>query len=239
MRIVELFHDENHPESSNVDLWVKEYNHRSQKLPAYKGLDLPDLDSFDLIFLHGGEQHLWNKDADPWLHAEVNYIRRVLMNKKPVIGFCLGSQVIADALGVEIYQDKEIEFGWGQVMVRPEARGHMILKGLEAGFISFMWHQDHYELPPHCMSLAFTHQAANQIFVSNNLPAVGFQFHPEYSQEIVNNYYRTYWGTEFLKLKDSPPIDDFIKESNSLPDTYSLFRQLLNNTVKYLALETR
>ncbi len=237
MRIVEFFHDEDHPELSNIDLWIQEYNHQSQKALVYKGDNFPELDSFDLILLHGGAQHLWNKDADPWLHVEVDYIRKVLKANKPVIGFCLGSQIIADALGAKIYPDEAIEFGWIKVIVKPEAEGHVVLKGLEEGFVSFMWHRDHYELPENCVSLAYTSTAANQIFISNSMPAVGFQFHPEYTREIVKTYYQTYRGTEYLELPHSLPIDEFNKNTDALPDTYLLFRQLLNNAVRFLNLK--
>lgn len=239
MRIVEFFHDEDHPDVSNIDLWIQEYDHQSHKVLVYKGQELPAPDTFDLILLHGGAQHLWNKEADPWLYEEVDYIRKVLMMGKPVIGFCLGSQIIADALGAKIYQDKEIEFGWTRVVARPESEGYVVLKGLEEGFVSFMWHRDHYELPENCVSLAYTSAAANQIFISNSVPAVGYQFHPEYTREIVKKYYATYSGTEYLKLPDSLSADEFNKETDTVPDTYGLFKQLLNNAVSYLSMEDR
>ena len=112
MRVVGFIHDQDHPEVSNIDLWAQEYGYQSKRIFVYENHGFPEFDSYDLIILHGGAQHLWDKEADPWLYQEVRYVREALRKNKPVIGLCLGSQIIADVLGGKVYRAEEKEVGW-------------------------------------------------------------------------------------------------------------------------------
>lgn len=233
MRILEFIHDEDHPEFSNIDIWVKENpGFTTTKIHAYKGFQKPELDSCDLILLHGGTQHIWDKDSDPWLYEEIEFAKEALHSGKPVIGFCLGSQIIADMLGGEVYKAEEREIGWFRVTTRNEYSSHCMLNGLKPAFTTFLWHSDHYRLPQECISLGFTKAAPHQIFVSNALPAVGFQFHPEYTKEIIR-YYFEMCPEEFKKeSRYAVKTVGFLEELDLMPDTYHLFKQLMKNSVE-------
>lgn len=234
MRILEFIHDEDHPEYSNIDLWVEENKgFATQKILVYKGFDIHSIDGCDMIILHGGAQHIWNKNADPWLYDEMKYISEAVKKGLPVIGFCLGSQILAEILGGEVYESEENEIGWLRICISQQHRDHIILKGLEDGFEAFMWHSDHYRLPPGCTSLAYTEAARHQIFISDKAPVAGFQFHPEYTKEIIRfsyeNYYEEYWkGGRFVVGKEG-----FLEDLQQRPETYHTFRRLMLNTIAF------
>ncbi len=103
MRAVELVHDTDHPAAdSNFDLFIRaRVESQTMRMKAYKG-EFPAFSDFDLLVLHGGSQHLWDKGADPWLAREVAFVRKALEHGKPVIGFCLGGQILAEALSVPV-----------------------------------------------------------------------------------------------------------------------------------------
>lgn len=238
MRILEFIHDEDHPEFSNIDIWVKENEGFStRKLHAYKEFKKPEPDSFDLILLHGGTQHVWNKAAYPWLCEEAEFVKEAMLNGKPVAGFCLGSQIIADILGGKVYEADKRELGWYKVIPKQGGREHCLMKGLETGFTTFLWHSDHYVLPEYCNSLAYTEAAPHQVFSSYALPAVGFQFHPEYTKDIIM-YYFYMCPEEFRKEgRYAENTESFLEEFYRMPDTYPLFRKLMNNTIEYFKNE--
>lgn len=234
MKLLELIHDYDHPEApSNVDLWAERYNAATKRHYAYKDANYPDMGSFDLIIIHGGSQHLWNKEDDPWLAEEIDFIKKALGEGKPVIGFCLGSQIISEARGGRVFHSDEKETGFYHVAPYPEAMKHPILRGFENGFSTFEWHSDHYTLPEEFITLAYTEAAKNQIIASASVPAAGFQFHPEYTKKIIAEYAQCFndecWRTE----KGQAGLEDFIKAVSEREETYELFEKLIKNTIDY------
>ena len=123
MRIVEIIHDADHPKWSNLDQWVGENpSFNTRKIEFYQQWQWPKLHSFDLLILHGGSQHLWNKYATPWLYQEIDFVKETLAKGLPVLGFCLGSQIIAEALGVKVYPSPRREVGWRLIKIRKKAQ---------------------------------------------------------------------------------------------------------------------
>lgn len=240
MRIAEFIHDKDHPQCTNVDFWVqKNVGYESKKFIVSEIDDFPSIRDFDLLILHGGSQHLWNKEADIWLYNEINYVKHVLKNKIPVVGFCLGSQIIAEALDERVFKAKEKEIGWFKVTLRKEVKNNLLLKSLEDRLIFFMWHSDHYDIPKNCTSLGFTEVAKNQIFTSDIFPAVGFQFHPEYTKENIKSYLETYEDKYWSGGKYALGKEYLINQMNEIPETYSLFEQLMKNVVEWLLVKNK
>lgn len=217
MKIIEFLHDDDHPElPSNVDVWARvrgfEPPHR---LRINRGEQFPRLASFDLAVLHGGRQHLWNKDADPWLYGEVEYVRLMLSAGKPVVGFGMGAGILAQALGARAYRCSARE--QGLLFIRPweEGAAHPLLRGLERGFYAFMGHSDHYALPAG-QSLAHTALSPHAMFASDEAPCVGYQFHPEYTPDLA--------ARKYGRLLQSP---------HSI-DLYPVFERLMDNAIEWL-----
>ena len=232
MRIVELLHDEDHPKVTNVDFWLKENRESSSiKISASDTENYPNVECVDLIIIHGGSQHLWDKDADPWLYREIEYIKEALKKDILVIGFCLGAQIIAEAIGGKVYKAKEKEVGWFNIEITMEGKKHKLLEGLEEGFKSFLWHTDHYDLPNNCTVLGYTEGAKNQIFVSHIYRAVGFQFHPEYTKENVRTYIDEYDESVWSGGKFAFGKENTLKETKVIEGNYDLFKGIFTNSI--------
>ncbi|MFL0195177.1 type 1 glutamine amidotransferase [Clostridium sp. WILCCON 0269] len=234
MKIIELIHDKDHPKATNVDFWLKENkNNSSQKFKAFNPEDYPELKGIDLIIIHGGSQHLWNKNDDAWLINEIEYVKEALKNNIPVIGFCLGAQIIAEALGGKVYKAKEKEVGWLNIKITMEGKKHKILEGLKQGFKTFLWHSDHYSLPQNCMVLGYTEAAPNQIFISNTYKAIGFQFHPEYTKENVKIYADEYEDDVWSGGRFASGKSNILKETEKIEGNYELFKKIFTNSIDW------
>lgn len=233
VRIAECIHDFDQPGSpSNIAFWME-----SRGLPPsikiWPGKDKYPENLPDLVFLHGGVQHVWDKAADPWLKQEVLWVRRVLEQGVPVIGFCLGAQILAEALGGTVYRQDWKETGFYKIEPSPQGAAHPLLNGLEQGFSSFLWHEDHYTLPGDCVSLAYTAGAPNQIVVSRHFPAASFQFHPEYTRRWIQTYVQECRNENWTTEAGGLPADAFLAELALREDTFTLFEKLIENTLKW------
>ena len=238
LRIMEFIHDwDFSAKPTNLDLWAEKREEiETRKFHCYRETEFPDPDSYDLLVLHGGDQHLWKKEKDPWLYGEIDYVSEVIKAGKPVLGFCLGSQIISEACGGDVFPNETEEMGFYRIIPGEESRNHRILRGLEEGFLTFEWHSDHYSLPGHMATLAYTEGVPNQVVVSSRNPVVGFQFHPEFTFGNIGDYVPLaedkLWRTGGEK---SVPSGEFLRFMDTLGDTYGLFERLMANVLDYFS----
>lgn len=140
--------------------------------------DLPNIDHVDLLVIMGGAMSV-NDEADyGWLVPEKAWIRQYIAQRKPVVGLCLGSQLIASALGATVKPNPYSEVGWWPVQrVAVAATEHPIFDFPEQ-LLPLSWHGDTFELPKGALLLAKSAACAHQAYqLGTNVLA--FQFHPE------------------------------------------------------------
>jgi GMP synthase-like glutamine amidotransferase len=177
----------------------------------------------------GGSQHAWEEDVHPWLAPEKTYVREALAVGKVVIGVCFGAQVLAEALGGNLFANEQREVGWCEVTLNEEGRRSFLFKDLPERFTTFHWHSDHYSLPPDCLRLADSPPTENQAFVKPGEPVVGIQFHPEYTRRMVLEFAEIFGREEWVPDTYVAGADAVIARTPKIPDTYWLMEGLLNN----------
>lgn len=134
----------------------------------------------DLVVVMGGPQGVYQRDQYPWIDGEVTGIALRLAAGRPTLGVCLGSQLIAAALGCRVYPGPVKEVGFGPVMLSDAGRNSP-LRHL-AGVPLLHWHGDTFDLPEGAELLAATNAYANQGFrIGDALLAI--QFHPEMGED--------------------------------------------------------
>ena len=138
----------------------------------------PALDDFDALIALGGRAQLTDQVAHPWLSTEKDVVRTALDRATPVLGVCLGAQVLATVAGGKVRRARTPEIGWHEIRRSPEAAADPVLGGLPERFLAFEWHHDDCRLPPSAVELARS-AACVQAFRLRDAPAWGVQFHPE------------------------------------------------------------
>lgn len=149
--------------------------------------DLRDIDvsQYDLIVALGGPVSVYGADHYPWIRDELHLLHRSVSLRKPVLGLCLGSQMLASVLGARVYPGPVKELGWKPLVLTAAGRSSVIAP-LE-GVPMFHWHGDTFDLPEGAQLLASTAEVAHQIFQWND-HVIGFQCHPEIQPEDIERW---------------------------------------------------
>jgi GMP synthase (glutamine-hydrolysing) len=170
---------------------------RSRGLPlvsahAWEG-DLDGLRASDFggIVPLGGSMHAWDEDRLPYLARERELLREAVDEGVPVLGICLGGQLLARALGAEVRPADNPETGWLTVEATPEAADDRLLAHLRAPVGVYQWHLDVFELPAGAVRLARSALSPNQAFRYGER-AWGLQFHPEVDFPLYAGWIQNY-----------------------------------------------
>lgn len=143
----------------------------------FEPFKLPNLSSFDLLIIMGGPMSIYDEEQYPWLNEEKKFIKECISKKKQILGFCLGSQLLADALGAAVYTNQEKEIGWHSIS-KPIGVHHTLLDLFPDENTVFHWHGDTYDLPKGAIPLFSSEATQLQGFIMNDL-WIGLQFHLE------------------------------------------------------------
>jgi GMP synthase-like glutamine amidotransferase len=209
---------------ANIETWAKAKDVTISVTKLYKNEPLPKIDDFDLLCVMGGPMNIYEEDVHPWLKDEKALIHNAILHNKKVLGVCLGAQLIADALGAKVVQNKQKEIGWHKVTAVtgddyfPEE------------FIGFQWHGDIFDIPKGATLLASSSACANQAFrYQDNVLAL--QFHLEYTGESIGKMLQ-HCGEELLEQSDYiQSIQEIRAGYDYLDETKRLLNKVLENLI--------
>lgn len=186
----------------SMEEWFVERRHTLSATHLYSGEQLPEQNSFDWLVVMGGPMGVADEGQHPWLKPEKHFIRTAIDSGKPVLGICLGAQLIADALGAAVTGNPQREIGWFPITVTEDARTTTIGKILADNPEVFHWHGDRFAIPEGATSLAASEACDNQGFLYDNR-VLGLQFHLETTElsarELILNCGDELDGSEFVQ----------------------------------------
>lgn len=148
-----------------------------------------DLQQYSGLALGGGAQGVYETDRYPYLAEEIRLVRRAAALEKPVIGLCLGAQLMAAALGADVRPAGFFEIGFHPVELEPIAELDPLWTGLPRHIMPTHWHGDVFELPPGGMPMGRSRMTPHQAF-RYGAHLYGFQFHLEMTLEIFEEMVR-------------------------------------------------
>ena len=126
----------------------------------------------------GGPMGVYQREAYPRLGGEIELLATAVARGVPVLGICLGSQLLAAALGARVYRSGGMELGWHEVRLEPEASADPLLGGAPPRFAALHWHGDVFELPAGARALASSERTRHQAYAYGER-AWGLLFHLE------------------------------------------------------------
>lgn len=171
---------------------------QSEKFPN----NLPaGLAGYDGLVVMGGPQSVCKQDQFPFLRDELRLIESALQAGIPILGICLGSQLLAAALGARVYPGQQKEIGWHPVTLTAEAGPDALLHGLPATFTPLHWHGDLFDLPAGAVALASSALTPVQTY-RYGTNAYGFLCHLEVTSRHVAD-----WVCAFADELQSAGVD--------------------------------
>lgn len=150
----------------------------------------PCVDRYRGLIVLGGPMNVEDSAHRAHLLTEMRAIEAALRQDKPVLGICLGAQLLAHVLGAPIRRQREAEIGWYDVGVTDAGRSDAVLGPLGEGAPLFQWHNHTFEIPHEAEHLAQSSTCANQAFRYGR-SAYGFQFHLEANQALIERWLST------------------------------------------------
>lgn len=155
--------------------WLLQHDHTVHPHCLFNNAPLPNISAVDALIVMGGPMSVNDTAELPWLAAEKQFIGKMLAAGKPVLGICLGAQLIASALEAKVMANAEKEIGWWPLKSYPGGQGCF---QFPARFEAFHWHGETFELPAGATLLASSAACQDQAFQIGK-QVIGLQFHLE------------------------------------------------------------
>lgn len=162
--------------------WIVGQGYEVKKTLLSASSILPQLEEFDALIVMGGPMGAYQETEYPHLVAEKALIRAAIENGKHVLGVCLGAQLMASAMGANVYPGEQKEIGWFPIRLEPAALAHPIFQGMPEEFSVLHWHGDTFDIPSDGCKLARSTLTPNQAFMLGDR-ALALQFHLEMGLE--------------------------------------------------------
>jgi len=212
--------------------WFAKAGHELTITHLYEGDGLPDPAGVDLLVVMGGPMGATDDATVPWLSAEVAFIGELIDAGRPVLGVCLGAQLVARALGAAVRPNREPEIGW--FPVRATTSGREDVFTFPARQVAFHWHSDTFDLPESAVLLASSDACENQAFQFGDR-VIGIQCHLEVTPVAVAGMVHVFGD----QLMPGPHVqsEDEILETPCV--AYAAGNAVMSEVLAYLARASR
>ena len=200
-----------------------------------RGEPIPDereLREFSGLCLCGGTQSA--NDPHPWIRRELELLRVAGGRGQPVIGHCLGGQLISKAFGGEVTPQNPVEFGWHVLKPVPGPAADDWLGGLAPELVAMQWHNERFSLPGGAIPLLEGEHCRHQAFLFG--PMLGMQFHVELDESLIRH-----WTDDLHELIPPPgasvqtPGEVLDSLEGNYPRSRALARRLYGRWLKQIA----
>jgi len=163
---------------------------------------MPGAENLQGVLIMGGPMNVYEESAYPFLAEEDRFLKQCLRNAIPVLGICLGAQLIAKAAGAKITEAPAKELGWYEVRLTDAGVQDPLLEGCAKTFSVFQFHEDAFDIPPSAVHIIEAPVCPHQGFrIGNNIYAI--QFHFEATREMIADWIADQGAHKTKILKDT------------------------------------
>ncbi len=170
--------------------FLREHGVPYREIPLYeKETRLPSVDSARAVIVMGGPMNVNEEERHPFLEAEDAFLKEAIEKNVPILGICLGAQLLAKALGARVYKAERPEIGWDDVRLTEDASADRFLGVVRSESLKVLqWHEDTFDLPKESTLLGSSAAVPNQAFRHKGL-FYGLQFHVEVDRLMLEGWF--------------------------------------------------
>ena len=216
----------------SIEPWLRSAKYQITHTEFFEPIQLPELREIDLLIAMGGPMSANDEDEFPWLVHEKQFIRGAIEAGKPVLGICLGAQLIANAMGARVFPNRAREIGWHSIQAVPTVGGSAFC--FPPTVEVFHWHGETFDLPPGAVHLASSEGCENQAFQVDR-SVIGLQFHlettPESALDIVSHCRAELTPSRYVQSKATI--------LTAIPERYRVINNLMADVLSYLVEQER
>ena len=177
---------------------------RGEKLPS-------DFDEAGALVVLGGPMNVYEEKQYPFLQEEESLIRKALIEEVPVLGICLGAQLLAKTCGARVKKAPQKEIGWYKVEKTGDGKKDILFNAGADRIQVFQWHEDTFDVPEGAVLLAEGKDCKNQAFrVGQN--AYGLQFHIEVTEDVIRSW--------FQSCEEKAVVEKIMKDTKKVEEEY-------------------
>jgi GMP synthase-like glutamine amidotransferase len=211
----------------SIEAWLRHAGYEITCTRLYESSEFPENEKIDLLVVMGGPMSVNDENDYPWLVEEKAFIKQAIDTGKPVLGVCLGAQLIASSLGAAVVPNTEKEIGWFPIQAA-NANNDSAFRFPDKADV-FHWHGETFNLPPGAICIAQSKVCKNQAFqIGGNV--IGLQFHlettPGSAQAIVDN------------CRDELVDGEYIQTENNIlsapEELYGKINSLMEDVLEYI-----
>ena len=179
-----------------------------------KGEKLPGLGDKEAIISLGGPMNVYAEDKFLFLKEEDTFLRKAIKEEIPILGICLGAQILAKVCNAKVKKAKTKEVGWYKVSLTDAGRAEPLFMGLPKELTVFEWHEDTFEIPKGAQLLAESESCPNQVFRFGR-NAYGMQFHIEVTPDMVESWLNQYAKGEVAEVDGKDMLIEAYKRNET------------------------
>lgn len=201
----------------SIEEWIIANDHSLDYTRFFENSKLPEITDLDWLIIMGGPMSVNDETKFPWLIKEKEFIRKAIKSGVKVLGICLGSQLVANALGAKVLRNKHNEVGWFDIDLTTAGQKVELFHGMPEKMRVFHWHGDKFDIPEKAVHLASSAGCRNQAFLLKK-SVLALQFHleltPELLKAMVDNGSSDLVKSEFVQTEHEILINQHLIKTN-------------------------